>query len=365
MHYISQSDEKKMGKTVSPLKGIREGLEDMLNIEQLKELLGGFRGMKNNNKRKAEDDESNDSGNDMMSMLPLIQQMQNKGGNNNGNNGGMFDGIDPTMLMMMMNSGKKNNNNLGQLFFMLSMAKLQNNNNNNNNNSGNTQQTNSNVSNDVITSLYKELQNVMNQQQQKQPIDPMTMLMINSINKSNQTPPPANQNFEIILDKFNTMMTNNQAQQFTMALQQSNDRFERGMEMIAGALNRERPEEKLMSNFNLFRELAGDKRQKSVQEMEFDIKRQELVLKHQDRNDLLAAEERQVVREDAKTSRLMETATTVLDKVFTNGVGNLVKDVMSAKSESGNSGQRKGRRGRKEAPVEEFDPSYLDDLNEE
>ncbi len=358
--YINKGDGKKMGKTISPLKGIREGLEDMLNIQQLKDLLGGFRNMRNNNNNKKEEEEDN-SNNNMMAMLPLLQQIQNKG-NNGGNKDGMFGGIDPSIMMMLMNSGKKGgSNDLGQLFFMMSMAKLlnpQQQNTNTGNTNSNQQQGNMNA--DVISSLYKELQNVMGQQQQQKPaIDPMTMLMINSINKSNQVPPPTNQNFEVILDKFNTMMSNNQAQQFSMALQQSNDRFERGMEMVAGALNREKPEERIRSSLSLFREITGDKREKGEKELEFDLKRQELKMREEGRIDMLDREERAVERENAKSERLTGIATTVLDKVIGSSVGNLVQDVMSAKSESGS---RRGRKGGKQIPQSDFDPSYLDEL---
>ena len=55
MHYFTEGDGKKMGKTVSPLKGIREGLEDMLNIQQLKDLVQGFRSIKEQPKKEEED----------------------------------------------------------------------------------------------------------------------------------------------------------------------------------------------------------------------------------------------------------------------------------------------------------------------
>ena len=143
-----------------------------------------------------------------------------------------------------------------------------------------------------------------------------------------------------------------------MLMQQSNDRFERGMEMIASALHRDKPEEKILSNFQLFRELTGEKRERSKDEMEYDIKRKELELQEMARRDMLDREERQQVREEQKSERIMETASSVLDKVIGNGIGHLVKDVMSVKSDTG---KRRGRGGSVE-DMEDFDPSLLDNL---
>ncbi|MCP4762572.1 MAG: hypothetical protein GY870_12400 [archaeon] len=349
MHYFTQGDGKKMGKTVSPLKGIREGLEDMLNIQQLKDLVQGFRTIKEQPKNEEED--MSDNNQNLMTMLPLFQKMQ--GGNGQ---------IDPMMMMMLMNGmggGQKQGNNMGQLFLMMSMLNM-------NTNQQQQQQSNPNgtpvqpnqANNaEMIKSIYQELQNVMNQQQQKPTIDPMTLMMMQSINKSNQSQNNGGQNIEVLLDKFNTMMQNNQTNQMAMIMQSQNDKFERGMEMIAGALHRDRPEEKILNNFQLFRELTGDKREKNVHEMEYDLKKQELGFKEAARRDMLDREERAQVRDGEKSNRIMDTASTVLDKVIGNGLGQLVGDLMSAKKpKAAQLGRAEGQQS------QDFDSSLLDDL---
>lgn len=351
MYYFTEGDGKKMGKTVSPLKGIREGLEDMLNIQQLSELVKGFRNVNQKQPQKEEEEDMGDNSN-LLTLLPFLQKMQN---------GGMDTSkLDPTMLLlaMGMSGQKQSNSNLGQLFLMMSMANMfaqqpqqQ------ATASGSSTQPNPAINAEMIKTLYQELQNVMNQQQKPQ-IDPVTLMMINAINKSNQNQGTAsNQNIEILLDKFNSMMQNNQQQQMAMLMQQSNDKFERGMEMIASALHREKPEEKILSNFQLFRELTGEKRERSRDEMDYDIKKREIELQEMARRDMLDREERQQVREEQKSSRIMETASTVLEKVIGNGLGNLVKDVMSVK---GDTGKRRGRGSIEDTT--DFDSSLLDNL---
>ncbi len=358
-------DGKKMGKTISPLKGIREGLEDMLNIQQLKDLVMGFRNMKkdNGNNQNNNQQQNNNNNNNMMSFLPLLQQMQNGNGQ-----------TDPTTLMLMMNmmGGQNNNNNsggndMGQLYFMITMMNMMNQNGNqkNQNSNGNNQQNQPNLNADIIKAIYAELQNVMSkqgQQSQQSTIDPNMMLLMNMMNKQgqNQNIKPDN-TVEVLLDKFNSMMQNNQSQQMAVIMQQNNDKWERGMEMIAGALNHERPEERFMNSFKMFREITGDQRQKSEKEMEYDLRREELILKRQDRGDLLATEERQIIREDAKSARILDIGAVVLDKVIGKGLGSLVGDLMSAKKDSG--GDREQRRGRTKAQKnEKFDSSLLDEL---
>ena len=353
MYYFTEGEGKKMGKTVSPLKGIREGLEDMLNIQQLSELVKGFRTTNQQQKQKEEEEESMGDNSNLLTLLPFLQKMQN---------GGMdTTKLDPTMLMlaMGMSGQKQSNNNMGQLFLMMSMANMfaQQQPQQQNTSSGTSTQANPAINAELIKSLYQELQNVMSQQQKLQ-IDPVTLMMINAINKSNQNQGSAsNQNIEVLLDKFNNMMQNNQQQQMAMLMQQSNDRFERGMEMIASALHREKPEEKILNNFQLFRELTGEKRERSKDEMTYDIEKRKLELQEMARRDMLDREERQQVREEQKSSHILETASSVLDKVIGNGLGNLVKDVMSVKSEGG---KRRGRGGVEE--LQDFDSSLLDDL---
>ena len=353
---------KTMGKTVSPLKGIREGLEDMLNIQQLKDLVMGFQTMKKNGNGNKDNNQQNNNNNNsnLSTLLPLLMKMQ--GGNGQ---------IDPMTMMMMANSMGGNNNNgnndLGQLFSMISIANMfnQNNNQNNNGNANNQNNLNQpNVNADIIKAIYGELQKVMNkqnQQSQKQAIDPLTLVMMQSINNSNKNQGIKSDNtVEVLLDKFSGMMQNNQAQQMNVIMQQNNDKWERSMEMIASAFNREKPDERFMNTFKMFREITGDQRQKSDNELSFDLKKQELILKEQSRQDMLNREERQTQREDAKSGRILDIGGVVLDKVIGNGLGNLVGDLMSAKK---GSDKTKKRRGRAEIPQDDdFDPSLLDDL---
>ena len=100
----------------------------------------------------------------------------------------------------------------------------------------------------------------------------------------------------------------------------------------------------------------GDKRERSKDEMEFDLKRKELEIQEYGRRDMLDREERQMIREDAKGARVMDVASTVLDKVVGDGLGQLVGDLMSVKNKKG------GRRGRaSKPPVQSYDASLLDE----
>lgn len=352
-YYFTEGEGKKMGKTVSPLKGIREGLEDMLNIQQLQDLIKGFRDRKKqSNTQQDEIDEDMGDDNSLITMLPFLQKMQN---------GGMDVGkIDPLMLMLSMGMGgqKKSNNNLGQLFLMMSMANMfaqQPQQTQIGNNGNPNQQPTPAINAEMIKSLYTELQKVMESQSKPQ-FDPMTLLMIDAIKKSNANNGAAsNQNIEILLDKFNQMMQNNQTQTMAMLMERSNEKFEKGMEMIASALHREKPEEKMMNYFGLFRELAGDRREKTKDEMEYDLKRKEMELQEFARRDMLDREEREKEREEMKSQRMMDTAGVVLDKVIGNGIGHLVKDVMSVRGK----GDKQKNTGFSQ---EEIDPSLLDDL---
>ena len=52
-----------------------------------------------------------------------------------------------------------------------------------------------------------------------------------------------NTTVEVLLDKFSNMMLNNQSQQLAKIIQKNNDKWEKSIEMIAGAFNRERPKD--------------------------------------------------------------------------------------------------------------------------
>lgn len=336
----------KTGKTVSSLKGVRETLEDIMNIEQLSELISTMRKTKIANINKKNDpEEEEEEDNSMMTMLPFLQKMKN---------GGLDSSqMDPTMLALAMGSQGKGKNNMGQLFFMMSMANLfagnqqQNGSNNKNNNQ------NPNLSMDMIKGLYNEFQSVIKQQQQPA-IDPTLMLVLKMMQQNqNQKPNNDNGNIAMLIDKFNTMINNNQSQQMSMLMQQSNDKFERGMELIAGALNREKPEDRMYKSFELFRNLQGDSRAKSKDEMVFDIENKKLDIEKDKHVDILNREERQIVREDAKSGRLLDTAETILNKVVGQSIGALVSDIANARGGKKNV-SASGKKG--------FDATLLDEL---
>ena len=275
---------KKVTKSVSPLKGIREGLEDMLNIQQLKDLVMGFNNMRTDKKNQEVDNQQNNNNNNNMAfMMPFIQKMQS--GNSK---------IDPLMMSLLMGMMGKNNNNsgggndMGQLLLMMNMANMFNQNNQGNHqNQGNkqnqgNQQNQGGINPVIFKNIIEEMQNVIQkqtQQNQQPTIDPNMILLLNMMNKTNGNPEMKTSNtVEVLLDKFNSIINNNQTQQMNMIMQQNQDKWERSMEMMAGAFNRERPEDRFMKNFELFRNITGDQRQKSTEEMGFDLKRQELVL---------------------------------------------------------------------------------------
>ncbi|MFW9881932.1 MAG: hypothetical protein ACFFG0_53390, partial [Candidatus Thorarchaeota archaeon] len=265
------------------------------------------------------------------------------------------------MMAMGRGSGnQKANNNMGQLFLMMSMANMfaqqpQPQPQKAPNGSYIQPQQQTGITPDMIKALWQELQNVM-QSQQKPQFNPMELLMIDAIKKSSN--PQQNQNIEILLDKFNTMMQNNQTQQMAVLLERQNDRFERGMQVIAQALNRENPEDRLMASFKMFKEMQGEQRQMTEAEMGYNLKKHELTLQDYARRDMLDREEREKDREDAKSDRTMATVNTFIDKVVGNGVGHLLKDIMSVKNQ--NNGDRRGRAN--ENTNQSYDPSLLDDL---
>ena len=298
-----------------------------------------------NIKKKHDPEEEEEEDNSMMTMMPFLQKMKN---------GGLDSSqIDPTMLALAMGSQGKGKNNMGQLFFMMSMANLfAGNQQQSGNNSNNTNQ-NPNLSMDMIKGLYNEFQSVIKQQQQPA-IDPTLMLVLKMMQQNqNQKPNNDNGNIAMLIDKFNTMINNNQSQQMSMLMQQSNDKFERGMELIAGALNREKPDDRMYKSFELFRNLQGDSRSKSKDEMLFDLENKKLDIAKDKHVDVLNREERQIVREDAKSGRLLDTAETILNKVVGQSVGALVSDIVNA---------RGGKKTNSVSGKKGFDATLLDEL---
>jgi len=116
------------------------------------------------------------------------------------------------------------------------------------------------------------------------------------------------------------------------------------------------PDDRLIKSMNLVKEIQGEQRVRTKDELDFGLKKQELVLKESARQDMLDREERAIIREDEKSENILGIGKIVLDKVIGNGVGNLLQDVMSVKTPKGK------RRGRAEQPKNtEYDLSLLDD----
>ena len=118
----------------------------------------------------------------------------------------------------------------------------------------------------------------------------------------------------------------------------------------------EDPRKIMMDGFNLYKDMSGDNRARTKDEMDFDLRKKELELKEYSRRDMLDREERQVVREDAKSQRFMNIGETVLNKVIGDGLGNLMSDFMSLRGNKGDKGKQSSVPARKQ-----FDPSLLDE----
>lgn len=307
----------KMGKTISSLKGIRETMEDVLNIQQLADLVKVMRHTKNKDKEEVEDSDNNTNNNmDFTSMLPFLQKI----------NGAGFDSgqIDPLMLSMMM-SNNKGNNPLNQFFFMMSMANIIKNATNNNNESANNVKPN--ISGDIITKLYEEMKNLMSQQQQQPTLDPAYMMVLQLLNKNNTN----SDTVEKVLGKMTEMMSTQQNNQLAQIMQLQNEKFERTIETLAGVLHTD-PTKKLLDNFEIFNKLQGNSHSLTKDQMEYELQKEKIRLEEKRRRDLLEIEEREKERESVKSERLYGTAERVLNKIVGEGVGVLAKDIISARN---------------------------------
>ena len=327
-------------RTGQPLKRVREGMEDVYTTLQLKELIDDFRKKKDNRTTEDDDTESND----MSYMLPFLQKMQNGGGN--------VGNIDPTLLMMLMgNQGNKGSSGLNQIMMMMMLM-----------NAGTQTQQQDASGNPVYRNginpenmkvLMEQLQGIM-KQQEKPTIDPTVMLMLQMMNKQSQNQPQQNSMRDIatLITALKSTETPNNTPNMLLEMMKQN--MELQNQRVISMIPNEAPEERVMRNFGFFKDIMGDKRERTDSEMDFSLRKQQMLLDEQQRMDMLDREERAQAREDAKGDRTLSLINTVADKVIGNGLGQLVGDLVSAR----------GKGGKKTAPpdVEEFDASILDDF---
>ena len=158
--------------------------------------------------------------------------------------------------------------------------------------------------------------------------------------------------------KFMDMMLQSQNKNMELMMQNFDQKF--GYMIQNRGQPQESPRDNLREDLKFFRELSGDKRVRTKDEMEFGLRREELILKNQERGDMLDREERAIMREDKKSERILDIGGVVLNKVIGNNLGSLVNDLMG----SGKNIKARKRRGRTNIPKDDdFDVSLLDDLN--
>ncbi len=237
-----------------------------------------------------------------------------------GNNGGVNQPVGSTLPFMKM-------------LDVLNMA--QNNNNGNNNNPNNQ-----------FTQLKQmlELMQLMNQQQQPRGNDNMLMAYLLKQKESNNVLP---------------MLT--QMMQLTEKAQ--NYRMEALMSQLNSGQPQENPMNIFMKGIDFSDKRTGDARAKTKDEMDYDLRRHEIVVKEQGRLDMLNREERQIERDDKKSKSILDIGGVVLDKIVGDNLSTFVGDLFSMSSKSNNPSRRRGRKQKE--PEEKFDVSFLDDLNED
>jgi len=290
----------KMPKTTSALKGIREMLEDKLQIHELVDLIKINRDKAKNNPDSDDQEQGQIDVNSLVSFLPLLQKMQN---------GGLdYTKLDPTTLAMAMASqgGGRNQGGLGQLFFMLSMANMF-----NQQKPNGTTVANPNINTEIIKNLYSELQNIM-QQQQRPVIDPQTLLLTKLMNQNQGA---GNQSTQLILDKMSQMMANNQTQQLAAIMSESNTKFKEAMEMVASALH-QNPEDKLLKTFKVYKEIQGDSTSKTDSELNYQIESKKLDIEEAKLKRLEEREMNKQLMDDQKSLTVV------------NGIGKAIDSVM-------------------------------------
>jgi len=387
---------RKMPKTTSALKGVRELYEDKLQIDELRDIISDSREKRTGKTSKVSVDEEAEETSDLMTMMPLLKKLKGQGGGQGGKMG-MED-----MLWLMMSRPSKQSSSLLPIIMMMMQQNQQ-----GSNDDKAPQQRPANVEFNQL--LLNEIKDIVGQQQQQSPaIDPNTMLLMKFMdnqkqdqqpnfdriliekllaNKQNQQPSldriiieklvtnNNNQNqqqpgIELILDKFNTIINSNQNQQFQMMMQQSQDKWDRSMEMIAGALQGKNPKKDLLEDFKIFKSIQGENRHRGKDEMEYDFKSKTLDLEEKKRIDkirredrrrieMMNREERKDIREDNKSEKIMDLATDFIAPIMQDGLGGVINDIMGAKT---GKGRRKKRKIEHSEDEQEFSASDIDEL---
>lgn len=366
---------RKMPKTTSALKGVRELYEDKLQINELREIIKDSRQKRSADTSKEAVDAEAEEANDLMSMMPLLKKLRE--GQEQGQGGKM--GMEDIIWLMLSKQNKQSSNMLPIIMMMMQQNQQQGSNTTSQQQPGNVE---------FNQMLLKEIKDIIGQQQQQQAIDPNTMLLLKFMdNQKQNTQQPSmdrlildkllsnNQSqqqpgMDIILDKFNTMISNNQAQQFQLIMQQSQDRFDRSMEMIAGVMQGKNPKKELLEDFNIFKSIQGDNRHRDKDEMEYDFKNKSLVLEEKKRIDainrddrrraeMMNREERKEIREASKSDKILDIATDFIAPIMQNGLGGVINDVMSA---SAGKGRKRKAKQNKNTETQEFSASDIDNL---
>jgi len=287
---------KPTARTRSSLEGIKHTMEDLLSINELGKIL------KNLREKKNDDEENGDGGMDLGALLPLLM------GNNNGNGGGL--NLDSILPLLLAGGNKKSNSNLPLVMMMMNTMMNKN--------------SNSDTDPKLIREMYKEIKKAMSPQQSG--IDPNMILLLKAINQPQQQPQP-NRDIEKLLVKFEQIQQQNQQNQLQQMLANQDNKYERLIDTVLSVIQSD-PKQEIVSTFGLLKEIQGDSRSKSKDEMEYELKKQELNMSNQLRRDAIEREERKLEREEQKSERFLENiqgiASTLLGgKGIPDLVGNL------------------------------------------
>lgn len=303
-------------RSTSSLKGIRETLEDAASIEQLQDIITNMRNAKLARNKKQDDDEVDDQ--NLAMLLPLLQQSQNQNQDQTG-----LPSPNPvtpdlnTILLSQLASGKKNAMNPMMLMMMMQMF-------------GNQNQQSTPVNNNNNMLMMMEMFKMVMNQNQKPQTDPILISLVQALVNQNKQP-QRNTDIDKLMMKFEQLQQQNNQNQLAMIMSQSDNKFGQAMEMVAGAFQAN-PKKELLETFNLFKNISGDNRSRSKDEMEYELKRHEIELHEQARRDALDREERKQQREDDKADRLYQSISNVTNQlVGEDGIAGLLGKVAGSK----------------------------------
>lgn len=305
----------------SALEAIKKLLKDKIEVREMAALLNhpAFLGTKNTNQDATAVSGQAEDSDDMLSTLlmsGLFNQPNNTAGNINEQN---------NLMLLTQLLGNKSGKGLNPVV-MLSVLKLL-----STQNQGQNQMDSS-----AIKEFINEIKSIYTQQENQKPaIDPMMLYLI----KSSERKPDNNaENMIRMLE----MINNSTSQQIQTIAQLLGEKFERLAENVAGS--QIDPNQQMMQNFQFFREIAGDQRERSKDELDFELRKTEMELKKQDRDEILARQERAELREDQKSERILGLVDNITGKVLGEGMKGLMETAF------------KGRRKKKDKG---FDASEL------